>query len=181
MLPLPSRHLPMFFAAVIQSRPSLTTFPNATHFRPLPLRGTAPKALRLFWRQSTYDVAGRLPRLGPCPASRPNMNRFESLESPCRTRAPANPSWRFRIVVSMRSEPVLSRTSLYDRGLYPMRSLRQKLIMRKSSLWWVVRRLLKSWERIVHVAHSYSIASITSALNSLILSDSRAFRRSYSW
>ena len=53
--------------------------------------------------------------------------------------------------------------------------------MRKSSLWWAVHRLLKSWERIVHVAPPYSIASITSALNSLILSDSRAFRRSYSW
>ena len=53
--------------------------------------------------------------------------------------------------------------------------------MRKSSLWWAVRRLLKSWERIVHVAHPYSIASITSALNSLILSDSRAFHRSYNW
>ena len=65
--------------------------------------------------------------------------------------ATANPSWRFRVVVSMRSEPVLSRTSLYDRGLYPMRSLRRKPIMRKSSLWWAVRRLLKSWERIVHV------------------------------
>ena len=171
----------MFFAAVIQSRPSLTTTPNATHFRPLPLRGTAPKASRFFCRQSTHDVAGRPPRLGPCTASRPNMTRFDSLESPCRTRAPANPSWRFRIVVSMRSEPVLSRTSLYDRGLYPMRSLRRKPIMRKSSLWWAVRRLLKSWERIVHVAHPYSIASITSALKSLILSDSRAFRRSYSW
>ena len=81
----------------------------------------------------------------------------------------------------MRSEPVLSRSPLYDRGLYPMRSLRRKPIMRKSSLWWAVRRLLKSWERIVHVAHPYSIASITSALNSLILSDSRAFRRSYNW
>ena len=171
----------MFFAAVIQSRPSLTTTPNATHFRPLPLRGTAPKASRFFCRQSTHDVAGRPPRLGPCTASRPNMTRFDSLESPCRTRAPANPSWRFRIVVSMRSEPVLSRTSLYDRGLYPMRSLRRKPIMRKSSLWWAVRRLLKSWERIVHVAHPYSIASITSALKSLILSDSWAFRRSYSW
>ena len=136
----------MFFAAVIQSRPSLTTTPNATHFRPLPLRGIAPKASRFFCRQSTHDVAGRPPRLGPCTASRPNMTRFDSLESPCRTRAPANPSWRFRIVVSMRSEPVLSRTSLYDRGLYPMRSLRRKPIMRKSSLWWAVRRLLKSWE-----------------------------------
>ena len=31
------------------------------------------------------------------------------------------------------------------------------------------------------MAHPYSIASITSALNSLILSDSRAFRRSYNW
>ena len=30
-------------------------------------------------------------------------------------------------------------------------------------------RLLKSWERIVHVAHPNNIASITSALNSLIL------------
>ena len=81
----------------------------------------------------------------------------------------------------MRSEPVLSRTSLYDRGLYLMRSLRRKPIMRKSSLWWAARRLLKSWERIVHVAHPYSIASITSALSSLILSDSQAFPRSYNW
>ena len=101
------------------------------------------------------------------------MTRFENLELPCRTRATANPSWRFRVIVSMRSEPVLSRASLYDRGLYPMRSLRRKPIIRKSSLWWAVRRLLKSWERIVHVAHPYSIASITSALNSLILSDRR--------
>ena len=92
-------------------------------------------------------------RLGPCTASCPNVSRFGSLESPCRTWAPANPGWRFRIVVSMRSEPVLSRTSLYDRGLYPVLSLRQKPIMRKCSLWWAVRRLLKSWERIVHVAH----------------------------
>ena len=53
--------------------------------------------------------------------------------------------------------------------------------MRKSSLWWAVRRLLTSWECIVHMAHPYSIASITSALNSLILSDGRAFRRSYNW
>ena len=176
----PPCHLPTFFAAVIQSRPSLKTTSNATHFRRLPLRGTAPKASIFFWRQSTHDVAGRPPRSGPCTASRPNMTRFESLESPCRTRAPANPSWRFRTVVSMRSEPVLSRTSLYDGGLYPMRSLRRKPIMRKSSLWWSVRRLLKSWERIVHVAHPYSIASNT-FLNSLILSDSRAFRRSYNW
>ena len=118
--------MPTFFGAVIQSRPSLTTTPNATHFRPLPLRGTAPKASKFFSRQSTQDVAGRPPRLGPCTASRPNMTRFESLESPCRTRAPANPSWHLRIAVWMRSEPVLSRTSPYDRGLYPVRSLRRK-------------------------------------------------------
>ena len=180
-LSTPRCRLPTFFAAVIQSRPSLTTTPNATHFRPLPLRGTAPKASSFFWRQSTQDVAGRPPRMGPCAASRSNMARFKSLELPCRTRALANPSWRFRIVLSMRSEPVLSRTSLYDRGLYPARSLHRKPIMRKSSLWWAVRRLLKSWERIVHMAHPYNIASITSALNSLILSDSRAFRRSYNW
>ena len=62
-----------------------------------------------------------------------------------------------------------------------MRSLRRKPIMRKSSLWWAARRLLKSWERIVYVAHPYSIASITSALSSLILSDSQAFPRSYNW
>ena len=31
------------------------------------------------------------------------------------------------------------------------------------------------------MAHKYSIASTTSALNSLFLSDNRAFRRSYSW
>ena len=135
MLLLPSRSpgatLPTFFAAVIQSRPSLTTTPNATHFHPLPLRGTAPKASTFFWRQTTQDVAGRPPRLGPFTASRPNMTRFESLESPCRTRAPANPSWRFRIVVSMRSEPVLSRTFPCDRDLYPVRSLRRNPIMRK--------------------------------------------------
>ena len=165
----------MFFVAVIQSRPSLTITPIATHFRPWLLRGTALKASRFFWGQSTHDVAGLPPRLGPCTASRPKMTRFESFESLCRTRAPANPCWRFRIVVSMRSEPVLSRTSLYDRGLYPMRSSRRKPIMRKSSLWWAVRRLPKSWEHIVYVAHPYIIASITSALNSLNLSDSRAF------
>ena len=133
-LSTPWCHLPTFFAAVIQSRLSLTPTPNATHFRHLPLRGTAPKASRFFWRQSTQDVAGRPPRLGPCTASRPNMTRFESLEPPCRTRAPASLSWRFRIDVSMRSEPVLSRTFLYERGLYPVRSLRRKPIMRKSSL-----------------------------------------------
>ena len=98
------------------------------------------------------------------------------VQGPRRTQVGAS-ELSFRCV----SEPVLSRTSLYDRGLYPRRSLRRKPIMRKSSLWWAVRRLLKSWERIVHVAHPYSIASITSALKSLILSDSRAFRRSYSW
>ena len=54
-------------------------------------------------------------------------------------------------------------------------------MMCKNNLWWAVRRLLKSLEHIVHVAHPYSIASITSTLNSLILSDSRAFRRSYDW
>ena len=53
---------------------------------------------------------------------------------------------------------------------------------RKSSLWLAVHRLLKPWERIVHVTHPYSIASTTSALSSLILSDNRAFRRSsYNW
>ena len=35
----PRSHMPTFFAAVIQSRPSLTSSSNATHFRPLPLRG----------------------------------------------------------------------------------------------------------------------------------------------
>ena len=131
----PRYHMPSFFAAVIQSRPSLTTTPNATHFRPLPLRGTASKISRFFWMQSTQDVAGQPPRLGPCTASRPNITRFEILESPRRTRAPANPSWRSRIVVSMCSEPVLSRTSLYYRGLYPVRSLRRKPMTRKSSMW----------------------------------------------
>ena len=147
MLPFPSRprcHMPTFFAAVIQSRPSLTTTPNATHFRLLPLRGTASKASTFFWRQSTQDVAGRPPSLRPCTASRPNMTRFESLEPPCRTRAPANPSWHFRVVVSMRSEPVISRISPYGRGLYPVWPLGRKTIMRKSSLWWALRGLLKS-------------------------------------
>ena len=75
-----------------------------------------------------------------------------------------------------------SREPPYTIGVYTRCGpCAEKPIMRKSSLWWAVRRLLKSWERIVHVAHPYSIASITSALNSLILSDSRAFRRSYSW
>ena len=123
----PRCHMPTFFAAVIQSRPSSTTGPNAAQFRPLSLRWISPKASRFFWRQFIQDVAGRPPRLGPCTASRSNMTHFESLESPCRIRTPANPSfWRFRIVVSMRSEPVLSRTSSYDRGLYPVRSLRRK-------------------------------------------------------
>ena len=36
---------------------------------------------------------------------------------------------------------------------------------RSTCPWWAVRRLLKSWERIVHVAYPYSIASITSTLN----------------
>ena len=86
-------HIPTFFAVVIQSRRSLTTTPHTTHFRPLPLRGIAPKASRFFWRQPPpQDVAGRPPRVGTCTASRPNMTRFESLESPCRTRAPVNPS-----------------------------------------------------------------------------------------
>ena len=90
-LSTPRCHMPTFFAAVTQSRPSLITTPNATHFRPLPLRGTAPKASRFFWRQSSQDVAGRPPRLGPCTASRPNTTRFESLESPCRIRATGEP------------------------------------------------------------------------------------------
>ena len=113
-LSTPRCHMPTFFAAVIQSRQPLTTTPNATHLRPLPLHGTAPKALGFFWGQSTQDVAGRPPRLDPCTASRPNMTRFESFASPCRARAPPNSSWRFRIFVSMRSEPVLSRLSPYD-------------------------------------------------------------------
>ena len=172
--------MPTFFATVIQSRPFLTSVQTAAHFRHLPLRGTAPKALRFFWRQSTQDTTGRPPRLSPCTASRPNMTRFESLESPCQIRAPANPSWRLRSVVSMRSEPVLlSRISPYDRSLYPMRSLRRKPMMRKNSLWWAVRRLLKFGERIAHVAHLYSIASTTPALNNLGLSYSRALRQSY--
>ena len=47
-LSTPRCHMRTFFAPVIQSRPSLTTTPNAAHFRPLPLRGTAPKASRFF-------------------------------------------------------------------------------------------------------------------------------------
>ena len=138
-LSTPRCHMLTFLAAVIQSRPFLTRTSKATYFRPLPLCGAAPKASRFFWMESTQDVAGRPPRLGPCTASRPNMTCFESLESPCRTRALANQSWRFQIVVSMRSEPVLSRSSLYDRGLYPVRSLRRKPMMRKTTLWWAVR------------------------------------------
>ena len=71
---------------VIQSRPSLTITPNATHLRYLPLRGISPKASRFSWRQPLQDVAGRLARLGPCFASRPNVICFESLEPPCQIR-----------------------------------------------------------------------------------------------
>ena len=48
--------MPKFFTAVTQSRLSLATIPNATYFRLLPLRGTAPTASRFFWRQSTQNV-----------------------------------------------------------------------------------------------------------------------------
>ena len=117
LLSTPRCYLPTFLAAVIQSRPSFTTTPNAAHFRSLPLRGTAPKASRFFWRQSTQDVAGRPPRLGACTASHPNMTRFESLESPCRTRAPANPSCAselsFRCVLNWSS-----REPPYTIGVY---------------------------------------------------------------
>ena len=74
-------HMPTFFAAVIQSHLSLKTTPHETHFRPLPFRGTAPKASKFFWRQSAQDVTGRPLRLSLCAASRPNMTCFESLES----------------------------------------------------------------------------------------------------
>ena len=130
--------MPTFFAAVIQSRSSLTTTRNAIHFRlSLSLRGIAPKASGVLWRQSAQDVAGRPPRLSPCTARRPNITRFESLESPCRTRAPVNPGRRSRIVVSMPSEPILSNASSYDRGLYAVQSVRRKSMTRNinSSLW----------------------------------------------
>ena len=184
VLPLPSRPPGATCPRSSQQSSNVVYFwqqANATHFRPLPLRGIAPKASKFFWRQSPQDVAGRPPPLGPCTASRPNIIRFESLESPCRIRAPANPSWRFQVVVSMRLELVLSRASPYDRGLYPVRSLHRKPMTRKNSLWWAVRRLREFGERIVHVAHPYRIASTTPALNSLIFSDNRAFRRSYNW
>ena len=52
-----------------------------------------PEGLEVFLEAVIQDVAGRPPRLGPCTTSRPNMTRFESFESPCRIRAPANPSF----------------------------------------------------------------------------------------
>ena len=143
-LSTPRCYVPTFFAETIQSLLSLTTTPDATHSLPLPLRRIALKASRFFWRQPPQDVVGRPPRFGPCTANRPNMTRLKSLESPCRIKAPDNPSWRFSITVWMRLEPVLSRASPYDRGLYPLRFLRRKPMTRKSSLWLGVRRLPKT-------------------------------------
>ena len=106
----PRCHMPTFFAAVIQSRPSFTTTPNAIHFHSLPLREIAKKASIFFWRKSPQDVAGRPLCLGPCTASHPNMMRFESLESPYQVDASG---LSFRRV---RSRP--SRTPFHTIELY---------------------------------------------------------------
>ena len=141
MLPLPSRP-PVPLAHVLRSsHPIPSILDNNSECDPLSSFAFArdrPEGLEIFLEAVHPRRRRSTSSLGPCTASRPNMTRFESLESPCRTKAPVNPSWRFRIVASMRSEPALSRTSLYDRGLYPVRSLRRKAIMRKSSLWWAV-------------------------------------------
>ena len=58
-----------------------------------------PEGVGFVLRQSSDDVAGQPPPMNLCNASRPNMMHFESLQSPCRTRAPVNPSCRFWSVV----------------------------------------------------------------------------------
>ena len=70
----------------------------------------------------------------------------------------------------MRSEPVLSSASPCDGILYPVRSLRRKPMTRISSMWLAIRRLPKSWVRVVYVAHPYIITFTTSALGSLTVS-----------
>ena len=149
-LPVPRAHV------LRSSHPIPSILDNNSECDPFPSFTFArDRTSRFFCRQSPQDVAGRPPRVGPCIICDPDMIRFRSLESPCRIRTPVNPNWRFRSVVSMRSEPVLARASPYDRSLYPVRSLRRKPITCKitSGKWYAGCQNL----RIVHVTHSCRI------------------------
>ena len=94
------------------SHPISPIFDNKCEYDPLPsftFARDSPEGLKIFLEEVHPNVADRPLRLGSCTLSRPNITLFESLESPYRKRAPANRSWRFRIiVVSMRWQPILS-------------------------------------------------------------------------
>ena len=106
--------------------------------------------------------------LGPLHREPPNITPFESFECPYQIRPPANRSLRFRNVVSMRWQPVFSRSFPYDRDFYQVWSLCQKPMTCQTS------------QSLRGTSVQYSFHYLR-ASKSPILSGNRAFRQSYKW
>ena len=63
------------------SHPISSIIDNNSEYNPFPSFAFArdrPEGFEIFLHAVPQDVAGRPPRLGPCPASRPNIIRLES-------------------------------------------------------------------------------------------------------